>query len=318
MPWRPVTAGFLVAGLAACTGQPGASVSNADPTPSALPESSSAPSSALPPGVARALAFGEPVYGIEKAGETFWVEGRNVLYQVDGSTGEVIQQLPGSGPSVIADSLWYQLEQELIEADAASGAELHRYRPPKLGARTVKDGVLWVASEDDGMLTRISLESNAVLGEVALPFGEPKAVVAFGGAVWVVVDGMDVVLRFDATTGELTDTIEPGSRPHSVLVAFDSLWVINHGSASLVRLEPEHGAVLTTIQGPGLNVAITAAGESVWAATWNGLAEIDPGANTIVDQIELGSGEEYAMVESAGSLWLTTGEGGVVYEIPVP
>ncbi len=304
--------------LAGCSAGSSSTPEPSAPAASVLSSSPTAdPTPTLPPGVAQIIAFEPFSYGIVSAGDTVWVEGENQLSQLDGATGEILQGIPGFWPSVTDDTLWYVRDEQLVAADLASGDERAVYEPPKLGQRAVRDRVLWVASEESGTLVGIDLESNEILTEIELPSGEPKWVESWEDAIWVVIDGSDVVLRVDPETGQITDTIEAGSRPHSVAVGFGSLWVIEHGAAEVIRLDPD-GQVLATIEGPGINVAITVAGDSLWAASASGIVEIDPAANEVVSEIVLGSGEWYAMAASQDSLWLTSGAGGVLYQIPLP
>jgi outer membrane protein assembly factor BamB len=240
-----------------------------------------------------------------------------VLYQLDGATGEILQEMPGYMPTVVGDTLWYERDDEIVEADAATGAERAVYTPPKLGGTTVHDGVLWAADHEAGTLTAVDLAANEVLSEMDLPDGEPKWVEAWEGAIWVVIDGSDVVMRIDPHTGKVLSTTDAGRRPHSVAVGFGSLWVTEHGDTELLRFAPD-GQLQAAIRRPGINVAIAVAGDSLWAASFNGLMEIDPDTNEVVREIELGSGDFYAMAVSQGSLWLTTAGRGKVFRIPLP
>jgi DNA-binding beta-propeller fold protein YncE len=304
--------------LAGCSAGSSSAAESSAPSASVPPSSPTAvPTPTLPTGVAQVVDFKPFAYGIVSAGDTVWVEGENQLSQLDGATGEILQTIPGFWPGVSGDTLWYVRDEQLVAADLVSGEERAVYKPPMLGQRAVRDGVLWVASEGSGTLVSIDLESNAILSEIEIPSGEPKWVESWEEAIWVVIDGSDVVLRVDPENGQITDTIEAGIRPHSVAVGFGSLWVIEHGAAEVIRLDPD-GQVLATIDGPGINVAITVAGDSLWAASATGIVEIDPATNEVVSEIALGSGDWYAMAASQDSLWLTSGEGGVLYQIPLP
>ena len=278
------------------------------------PTATARPTPTLPPGAAQLLDLDEPVWGIASAGDTLWVEGDSALHQLDGGTGEVLQELHGFWPRVVGDTLWYQRDDEIVAANAATGAEIAAYRPPTLRGTTVEDGVLWVAGED-GILTSVDLETNQVLSEIKLPEGEPKWVEPWADAIWVVIDGSDVVVRVDPATGEIIGETEAGRRPHSVAVGFGSLWVTEHGDTELLRLD-SRGRVQAKIRGPGINVAIAITDDAVWAASPGGVMEIDPSTNEVLREIKLGSGDFYALAVSHESLWLTTGPSGKVFQIP--
>lgn len=284
------------------------------PSRTASPTAEASP--ILPAGVTDAIPIPRWVWGIESAGDTLWAEGNDVLHQVDGETGAMLQTIPGFAPDVTDDTLWYQRESDLVAADAATGVERAVYHPPKLGSRVVHDGVLWVASEESGTLSRVDLASNEVADELELPDGEPKWVEYWEGAIWVVIDGSNVVLRVDAETGELIESIDAGSRPHSVELAFGSMWVTQHGARELLRLGPD-GTVQATIAGPGINVAVTSAGDQLWAASPAGLMQVDPATNEVVREIELGTGDWYDLAATEGHVWLATAGGGYIYKIPL-
>lgn len=305
-------AAALLAGCAAVSA-PSSTPASLGQRPSLTPD----PTPTLPPGVAQVLDIGEPVYDITSAGDTVWLEGDFTLHQLDGATGEILQSMPGYAPSVVDGTLWYLRDEELVSADPTSGQERAVYHPPMLGQRTVHDGVLWVANEQTGTLASIDLERNEVLSEVALPDGEPKAVEHWEDAVWVVIDGSDVVVRADPRTGEITDSIDAGRRPHSVAVGFGSLWVIEHGGAEVLRLQP-NGDVAAAIAGPGINVAIAAVSDSVWAAAYDSIMQVDPATNKVIREIEIGHSDWYAIAASQDSLWLTSGERRAVFQIPCP
>ena len=316
--WRLSLAVVAVV-LAGCTAAPPQTAPSGSPAPSASPSAAptAMPTPKLPPGVARVVELQPFVYGIESAGDSVWVEGDFRLHQLDAATGEILQVLPGSSPTIADGLLWYQRDDDLVAADATTGAERATYHPPQLGKRAVHAEDLWVASEDTGMLTHTNVESGEVLGQLELPQGEPKWVEYWEDAVWVVIDGSDVILRVDPETDTLTSTIDAGRRPHSVALGFGSMWVTEHGSTELLRLAPD-GTTEATIRGPGINVAVTAAGDYLWAASPGGLMQVDPRTNEVVDEVRLGSGDWYDVAATEDSLWLTTADRGYVYEIPVP
>jgi streptogramin lyase len=314
--------------LAACLLLLASCASADDPTEGEPPSSASAAATAssrpplpsvepsLPAGVARRVDVGEMVYGVVASGGTLWLESDSGMQQLDAETGEVRQTISGYLPMLVDETLWLQDGDRVLGIDPSTGEEVVSYTPPLLGGTAVHDGLLWAVSEETGKLSKVNLEHVEVLGELALPSGEPKAVAFWKGAVWVVIDGSDVVLRVDPESLEVTHTVDGGLRPHSVVVGFGSLWVTEHGRDTLRRIGPT-GEVQATITGVGINVAIAVAGESLWAATPYGIAEIDPETNQVVREITLGGGDWYAMAYAQGSLWLTSGEGGFVYQIPV-
>lgn len=308
----------LVIVLAGC-GAAGAPLATQGPTtvattgPDATQVRTPAPTPTLPAGVVRVIDLGEPTWGIVTAGSTVWVEGEMQLHQLDGASGAVLQTIAGWWPTVREDTLWYLRDDDLVEADAVTGAERAAYRPGVLGT-TVHDGVLWADDEAAGKLLAVDLESGEVLHALDLPPGEAKWVEFWEGAIWTVVDGSNVVVRVDPDTGRTLGSSPAGSRPHSVAIGFGSLWVTDHGSADLQRFAPD-GTLQATIHGPGINVGIAAAADSLWVAAPAGVMEIDPATNEVVREIELGPGDWYGMTVSQGFVWLTSADRGRLYQI---
>ena len=127
-------------GACAAGGVPGPTLDGDKPT---LPASATA--TPLADGLSKVADFGEPVWGAQSAGDTIWVEGgEGDIHQLDGATGEELQSLPGSWPVIQDGKLWYVRDDELIEANAASGKQLAAYEPPVLGT-AVHDRILWAA-----------------------------------------------------------------------------------------------------------------------------------------------------------------------------
>ena len=286
--------------------------------PGTAVEPTAMPSPALPAGVSRIVQLGQSAYGIAAADDSVWVEGVDHLLQLDARTGEQRRDLPGVAPTVDARALWYVRGHELVEADPQTGAERATFAPAQLGT-AVADGMLWAASEEDEVLYGIDLESNEVLHETRLPRGEPKWVQPWEGAVWVVIDGVGSgVVRVDPETGKVLSNFEtPGKRPHSAVAAFGSFWVTDHGSANLYRLSPD-GKLEATIPGPGWEVAIAATDDAIWAASPRALLRVDLATNTVAGEIEIGAGDWYGLAYAGGYLWLTTGEGKRLLQLPIP
>lgn len=319
VPRRALTA-IVVVALAACGGaSPSPDSTAAGPATAAPdPTATARPSPTLPAGVSRVVPIGEHVYGISAAEDSIWVEGANRLLQLDAVTGEQRRALPGWAPRVDATTLWYLRGDQLVEADSLTGAERAVYTPPHL-ATTVLERTLWAASEETGTLYAIDLDTNELLHETELPDGEPKWVEAWEEAIWVVIDGIGSgVYRYDPATGrQLTGLALAGKRPHSVTVGFGSLWVSDHGSANLYRMALD-GTLDATIPGPGWEVAVATTADSVWAAASKGLLRVDPSTNAVIGEITLGLGDWYGLAAASGYLWLTTGGGKRLLQMPVP
>lgn len=308
---------FLALVLTGC-GSSGTRALSPDVTspPVTAAPSTARPSPTLRPGVAQVIKLDRWSYGIAATDDALWVEGDFTIHHLDGATGASLGTLDGWQPRVTDGSLWYVRDDEVVLADAATGAERRAWSPPLIGT-VVDEGILWTSDEGSGVLSAIDLRSGKVRHEVELPRGEVKWIEAWQGLIWVVIDGSGgVIVRVDPETAKVVDELDAGTRPHSVATGFGSLWVTDHGSPNLYRFAAD-GSLEATIAGPGVNVGITATEASIWAAGRSGVHEIDPATNTVLRTIELGSGDWYGLAASAGNLWLTTGGAGRLLQLPI-
>jgi YVTN family beta-propeller protein len=264
--------------------------------------------------VRSALTFESEVYGIESYGRFLWIEAgveeAPKLVRVDSTSEKIVATIDGSSPEVIGSDLWFSVGGREVRADPLSGQIRERFS--QAGHPAVGAGSLWLATGDEkASLTRIDLITKKKLATVALADGEAKSIEFFAGAVWVVVDGSDLVVKVDPKTNKVVAKIPAGSRPHSSATGFGSIWVTDHGEATLVRIDPSRNKVVARIADVGGDVAVTVAGDSVWVATPDGVGKVDPDTNKAVSTLTLvDTGDYYDVAVAGGSLWLTTGGGG--------
>ena len=312
--WRVL--GLMLLLVAACGddggGSTGSSTTRGTSTTTARPE-----------GIEEVISLEGEVFGIEAFGDLLWVEsgaaGVAGLSLVDASRSEVVDTIEACCPTVIGEDLWIGVGDDLVRADARTGDEVERVT----GAGTqvcVADGTLWVleGTEEAGEVVRRSLPGFEVQARVPLPAGEAKAIGCFAGAVWVPVDGANVLVKVDPSSNEVTATVPAGLRPHSLAFEAGDVWVIDHGQQQVQRVDAASGTVEATIQGVGDNVGIVAADGFVWATTKDGIAKIDPDTNEVVDEIELGFGSYYDLAVADGSLWVTTEDRGELLRVAMP
>lgn len=317
-----IAVAVIVAGCSPAAQAP-SQLPSAEPVETPAPTRTPQPTPALPPEVQAVIPFeaaGYGVYGVLGFDDSVWVEadekGEPRLYRLDPASDTVTHTIEGAFPQRIGDDLWFLVDDdELVQADPDTGAQITRHRMPQRGFWTVHDGALWVIGlAETSLLVQADLVTGEVAAEFDVPPGEVKAMVAYEGGMWLAIDGSDVLVRIDLATGEMA-TVDPGSRPHSIATGFGSVWVTNHGETSVARVDATTATLTAKITGVGSNVAITVTDDSIWAATPSGIAEVDPLTNEIVQQIELGPADYYAVAHVAGSLWLSQANAGRVLRI---
>jgi serine/threonine-protein kinase len=109
------------------------------------------------------------------------------------------------------------------------------------------------------------------------------------------------LVRIDATTGEILDTI-PIPEPEGLAADGRAVWTL--GSQGLTRLNAATGAV-TDIRNPLGRDALAAAGGAAWLGDWDSgqLSRLAPGEPAA--EVDFGRGGFYGPVAAAGSLWGT-------------
>lgn len=181
-------------------------------------------------------------------------------------------------------------------------------------------GGVWVADNLRGRLVRVEPEGPSVVGRS--PAGQAPVGVAVGeGAVWVAgADG--AVRRFDAATGEPTDTPERVPGAAGVAVGEGAVWVTSRSGGTVTRLDPATGRR----SGSPIEVGpeptdIAVGGGGVWVANSgqrNGtVSRIDPESREAGEPIEVVEGQVLALAYGEDGVWVAGTELGRGDEIAV-
>ena len=173
----------------------------------------------------------------------------------------------------------------------------------------------WVPTANQ-KLVRVSLRTRKVTRIDPLPW-IPGNVAAGGGAVWVVQDQGQEILRFDPRTGRQTAHLEvrgdpTGANADGVAYADGSLW-LSRGN-SVVRVDPRTGRVLHRIAAPSRY--LLSADGAIWAGNpGNGqIWKIDPVANRVAHNQKLHPWLS-GLAVGGGSVWAPILPDGVVYRL---
>jgi serine/threonine-protein kinase len=205
------------------------------------------------------------------------------------------------------------------EGNAGGGAGTPRVvgSPLPVGQRPfgveIGSGVIWVANNDDGTVTRVGTDGRARtdirVGD--RPFGMTQA----GPAFWVANQGGDSVTRLDIATGRAGDPIPVGDSPFFLTADQSTVFVSNGGDGTVTAIDARTGRVVgDPIQVGGQLRGIASTGSAVWVA--------DKQANTVkrivngrvVTTIPVGRNPvEVAFGNEA--LWVTNKDDGTVSRI---
>jgi streptogramin lyase len=121
-----------------------------------------------------------------------------------------------------------------------------------------------------------------------------------------------MVVRVDAGTGEILDTVDIPGGPGLVATAGGHLWVFTFVDGVVRRIDPVDGRVLTTLPFDSGAAGIAADGEDLWVtADGSDLVLVDGrwGVETsrfrLSDEPLFGPGNAGFVVASGGSVWVT-------------
>jgi YVTN family beta-propeller protein len=137
-----------------------------------------------------------------------------------------------SGPIVYSDGrAWVAGAGQVVPIDARTLTAERGIRVGDARGLAFASGALWVVSGGPGhlggvvqALRRVNVESGLIdyLFRVG---GDPSAVTAAAGSIWVASRGDGTVTRVDPTTNELVGTIEVGASPTALAADSDGVWV---------------------------------------------------------------------------------------------
>jgi DNA-binding SARP family transcriptional activator len=151
-------------------------------------------------------------------------------------------------------------------------------------------------------------------------YGQPTAIAAGAGAVWVADLGRGIV-RIDPAGGKAT-TIPVGRRVDGVAVGDGAVWAVSGPTATVLRLDPRNDAVtpIPIVSKAGVLSPypyMVAVGEGfVWVVNGNTstLTKIDPALRGVVQTVPLGhDANSVGLAVGAGAAWVVdTGDGTLV------
>ena len=114
----------------------------------------------------------------------------------------------------------------------------------------VTSGSVWVVTVATRSLYRIDPTSNVVVDAVDIDYADriPGLAAAEDGSLWVSNWLRSTVSRVDATTGEVTATVDVGRDPPGGMAVVDGdVWVANGHDGTVTRVDGSAGAVIESI-----------------------------------------------------------------------
>ena len=179
-------------------------------------------------------------------------------------------------------------------------------------------GHTWVAihhGTEHGALERIDPKTNRVDGRV--PFGPahqgPGHVTTTRDAVWVAVDGDNVVARVDPVTLEVTNRIPVKGACGSITAVGRAVWISGRICGSgVTRIDTDKRVAGRVVGLDGLTLGVAADAHSVWVASALNahlalLVRVDADAQKVRDRLAFDHGLA-GVALGFGSVWAAGGE----------
>ena len=151
----------------------------------------------------------------------------------------------------------------------------------------------------------------------SVPVGtNPTAVVAGGGAIWVLNAGDNTVQRINPSTHAVEQTIEVGQDPRGLAVTGDDLWVTNSADRTVTRINIEANEPVDEIDVGTRPDAIAAGPAGLWVANSgdNTIQQIDIGTGIPGEPVYVDDGPDGLAVDET-SVWVAHGRSGTVLQI---
>jgi streptogramin lyase len=139
--------------------------------------------------------------------------------------------------------------------------------------------------------------------------GNPDWMALTAGSVWVTSSSTNSVIRLNAATNEVGESVTVAKPCSGLAIGFGSLWVPSCADNNLVRVDLGTRKLVARIPAGPANAegGITTGAGSVWmvSSPRGVLVRIDPTNNSVVARIRIPAGS-YATTFANGSVWITS------------
>lgn len=194
-------------------------------------------------------------------GNTVWVtnDGRVERWSRQGKLAQVAMAKPCGTMAIAHHALWVAdcKEGTLNRIDTRSARKIAAIPTgianPKGELNVVAGaGSIWIASDDNGVVSRIDPRTNLVTASIAVDPGTHY--LAFGfGSVWAVSSNAQSIQRIDPRTNAVVAKTPLGKEPGFLAAGEGAVWVQEQGDGTVARIDPRTGEVSGRIKvGPVL------------------------------------------------------------------
>ena len=220
------------------------------------------------------------------------------------------------------------------------------------GVPVAGEGAVWVPNTGDGTVSRIDPQSNRVVatlrignqlafyqrdcelkGSVHSFMGTsfhvrdcdlPSALAVGAGALWILKNDEQMVLRVDPKSQHVLARIPLGFVPFDMAATDNAVWITGYWVDQLVRIDPKSNQVVARLTVPDGASGIAASDQAVWVASTiaGQLSRIDPLTNQVVASVVLDcpaacyqGSMPLAVAAAPGAIWVRTVGDGLLVRI---
>jgi streptogramin lyase len=264
-----------------------------------------------------------------EAFDSLWVKRDDgAVVRVDPATSKIAAEIPpgpGSpsqhlcqGIGASGEAIWScPPGKEIVRIDPETNevtATVPINKLPDQGRIVSASDRVWVLTDSGAELTAIDPGDNKPIETVKLD-GRCTELASGGSTVWAMCPFDDRVLRIDARSGEVGDTLELAGATNASVS--DHLWVGFEGGVAQVDLDTLEVLAVYDVH-PRYGGSIFTTPDAVWVREEGGefLTRIDPMGQRIVEVIkapELPSGGD--VVQIADSVWATAYDDATLVEL---
>jgi YVTN family beta-propeller protein len=222
----------------------------------------------------------------------------------------------------------------------------------RAGVAVAGQGAIWVPNTGDGTVSRIDPSTNRVVATITignqLAFYQreceakgsvhsfmgtsfhvrdcdlPSALATGTGALWVLKNDDQTVLRIDPTSRRVLARIALGFVPFDIAATDKAVWISGYWEDQLVRVDPSTNQVVARLTLPDGASGIAASDQAVWvASTIAGVvSRVDPSNNRVIATVRLDCPTEcyqgsmpLAVTTTSDAAWIRTVGDGLLVRI---
>jgi ABC-type transport system substrate-binding protein/DNA-binding SARP family transcriptional activator len=267
----------------------------------AQPRAAERVTAAPPPGVARAAA---PV----RRGR--WLVVAAAVLLVAGGAAFAVSRLTSGDSQTRID----ENAVGVVDSDGQITAQYSVGRDP--GAVVAGDGSMWIASRQDGTITRIDRGHDPTVTTRIKVGGAPSGLAFGAGALWIADGESRTVSQVDPGTNARGQSIDVGNAPRALAAGYGALWVASSADSAVRRVDLRSGAPSRTIPLSSSATAIAAGEGAIWVASEEAgtVTRLEPRRGKVVTSIPVGNGPS-AVAVGQGAVWSVSRDDGTLWRI---